>query len=250
MKLYAIAPALALLAGASAQTTRPPRAPAAAPPRADAALPKASVAEQPDAPLAVSVPEMRLAGEGAILDVYIVVRNTVERGVTAYGTRSEFESAAGRREECYRFNVLSPGKIILRGQTDGKSRFHGVARGAEPKSVRVSLDFVEFADGPTWGPDACRTAESLAAERRGGGAALEELRRVLKEGGPQAVVEAVRSCEARFAAPEELPERLQEAFRAGAGSVCWRVLRAHEQEGLTEVAATLDKPYDASGAGK
>ena len=245
MKLLAAAAALVLclLASASAQT--PDCKPFPVPSSPNAPLPKAVIAEQPGAPLALCVPAMRWAADGAILDGYIVVRNVGERGVTAYATRVEYESAR-REERCYRFNVLSPGKVIQTGQTDGKSRFHGVARGAEPKSVRVSLDFVEFADGSTWGRDVCKTADYLAAERAGGRAALEELRRVLKSDGPRAVVDAVRGCEARFDPPEGYAERLREDYHAGVRTICSRVERAHEQEGPTEIEATLQKPYDAS----
>lgn len=246
MKLFAFAAVLVFAASASAQT--PDCKPFTVPSSPGAPLPKAVIDDQPGAPLVLCVPAMRWAADGAILDVYIVVRNEGDRAVTAYGTRAEFESAAGRREECHRFNVLSPGKAIGPGQGDGKSRFLGVAGGAEPKSVRVSLDFVEFADGSTWGGDACKAAESLAAERAAGLATLEELRRLLESGGPQAVVDATRNCETSFGPPEGYAEKLRGAYRAGVQTVCGRVRRSYEQEGLAEIEATLRKPYDASAA--
>lgn len=242
--LTAAAFALCLLASAPAQT--PDCKPFSVPSSPNAPLPKSLVADQPGAPLALCVPAMRWAADGAILDVYIVVRNTGARGVTAYGTRSEFDTPAGKREECHRFNVLSPGKVILTGQGDGKSRFHGVARGAEPKSVLVALDFVEFADGATWGPGVCGTAEKLAAERAGGRRALGELRRLLKSEGPQAVADVAVSCEARFRPPDDHPRRLIDDYLLGVRTVCGRVRSSFEQEGLTEIGATLRKPYDAA----
>jgi hypothetical protein len=64
----------------------------------------------------------------------------------------------------------------------GDRRSAGVPN-PERSPVQVWVDYVEFTDGTTWGPDATKYSEHLAGRRAGMRAEVDRLRELLKAGG-------------------------------------------------------------------
>lgn len=58
--------------------------------------------------------------------------------------------------------------------------------------VTLSVDFVEFDDGTTWGRDMYNSRDMLAGWREGATAECVRLHKLLKSNGPSAVFDAVR----------------------------------------------------------
>jgi Holliday junction resolvase len=127
----------------------------------------------------------------------------------------------------------------------GKRRALAISNGDREKVV-LSVDFVEFADGSTWGADTARYAESLAGERAGARAEAERLVKLLKTGGLQAVKDAAAE---KVDYPDLTPETRREvSFLIGVRATRGRVLQASEKGGLSTVEAALRQPYDMSAA--
>src|SRR5262245_25289914 len=148
---------------------------------------------------------------------------------------------------CLIQNIYSPGKVLKQEQEDGKSRFLGFAKNVPPPPLQVSIDYVEFTDGSSWGGDSCHSVEFLAGERAGGDAAIKLLRNMLKEQGDQAVIETIRGG-LKVEMPDKQSARWSEAFSRGVETIGYRVMDAYQKEGESEVEVVLSKPYDASGA--
>jgi hypothetical protein len=208
-------------------------------------LPRVVIESQPGAPVQLNVIQMRWATPTReILDIYLEVKNVGTRSIRAYATRTGKPEQGG----CFIYNAMAPGKVIRAEQSDAKSRFVGVSRTSPPVIIYEAVDFVEFADGTTWGEDRCEAADYLAGGRAGGRAALELLRGSLKREGAEAVWQKLNNSPLEIEPPEDHTERWKSAFREAVRTISERVRRAYHSEGLPEMETTLNKPYDAAGA--
>ena len=64
----------------------------------------------------------------------------------------------------------------------------GVTYSSPIDSITVAIDFVEFEDGITWGPDIGKTKERLDSMRAGSRAAIGSLIKLMKTDGLPAVI--------------------------------------------------------------
>ena len=207
----------------------------------DIQTPEVIVLSQPDSPLLVTT-SSRWATPGAeIFDLYVVVKNRDTKSIRAFTTRIDFGE---RKPACIVDNIYFPGKVLKQDEGDGKSRFLAVNKNS---AIQVSVDYVEFVDGSTWGQDTCRTVEYLAGERAGGDAAIKWFTNLIQEKGTKAVVEIIRSGSVNVEKPHSTSAWWDQAFRRGVDILSRRVMDAYSREGDAEVAVVLSKPYDASG---
>jgi hypothetical protein len=127
----------------------------------------------------------------------------------------------------------------------GKRRALAIINRAKEK-IALSVDFVEFYDGSTWGADTARYAESLAGERAGARAEAERLIKLLKMNGPQAVKEAIAD---KVNYPDlTTGSRSEVSFLIGVRATRFRAQQAYEKGGLPAVESALQQPYDTSAA--
>jgi hypothetical protein len=113
-------------------------------------------------------------------------------------------------------------------------------------TVTLSVDFVEFVDGQTWGKDTYNSADRLAGQRAGGRAAYEHFRRLLAQKGFPALSEAVAAQGEELAPPQQHSPEWQDGFRMGVGLVRVRLNRAKQEGGLKKVELELQGSYDTS----
>lgn len=212
----------------------------------DAQIPQIIVASQPDSSLSVSTSTRWATAGREMLDLYVVVKNNDAKPVRAYTTRLEHNQSEGQKEMCLIENIYFPGKVLLLDQTQGRSRFIGIAKNAPPPPIQVSIDYIEFADGSTWGQDICQAAEYLAGERAGGKAAIEWLQALIKEKGLEAAMETIRTQSINIEKPYNQSAKWEEGFVRGVGIIRHRVADAFQKEGASEVEVVLSRPYDAS----
>jgi hypothetical protein len=208
--------------------------------------PQVIIAPQPDSPLSVTTSTRWSTPGREIFDLYIVVKNVDGRAVRSYTTRVDSGAGEFRKEQCFIQNIYVPGKVLQTEQTDGKSRFMGIEKGAPYTAFQVSVDYLEFTDGSVWGVDSCQSAEYLAGERAGGQAAIDAIQKMLRERGPDAVVAAIKEGSVSVEEQPGRTSRWEEGFRQGIATINQRILATYQNEGLSEIEAALRKPYDAS----
>lgn len=192
MRYAAVALLIAALAASAVRAQTPRReGPASPQPRGEG--PEVyKVKPQPDSPLRLSVKttwlDLKLKTrwtDPSLYELTTRVENVSDRDVSAYTVRKtpgvnipglcDWHTGRGR--------VLRP----------GQSAWQSTPSAYSPSSPvhTYEVDFVEFADGTTWGADVCRSAEYRAGERAGAAAAAARLLELLAGAGPDAVMKAV-----------------------------------------------------------
>ncbi len=128
------------------------------------------IRDQPDSPIHLTVDD---ALKGRMPGAPLKVRNDSSSTVAAYVLRVDVEP--------YGYNQV----VILgqKGLTVGDARVQGLAPwnnrdGSSPKHA-VSVDFVQFADGKTWGEDSLGRSKDVAAYLKGRNETLARLQELL-----------------------------------------------------------------------
>jgi hypothetical protein len=250
---------LCLCSGMVAQSSEK-QAPQKSPPPSE--IPQVIIKPQPEVSLRVASAKTAwtFPYDGTGIEIFIVVENAGDRPIRAFATRRDNVGVAGRTT-CF-LNNLSLGKILRRGQTDGKSTFQHYSPAAPAPTIWV--DFVEFTDNSTWGADECHCADRLAGERAGARAIKDLMLKLLADGGPESVLKLLRDYDEKIKAAREsgnpvAEEQIRlvespsghsivfdEGFRFGASSMIGRVVTANQEWGSSEIEAALRRPYDAS----
>jgi hypothetical protein len=123
------------------------------------------------------------------------------------------------------------------------------AEEGRPKRVSVSVDFVEFEDGTTWGTDAGNSKDILAGQRVGAKAERQRLKNLLKSKGRPALndlPEAGRSDEPAAAEVTGRSPQWLQGYRGGVGSIRHRVRQARQASNPDQVEVELNKAFDTS----
>lgn len=204
-----------------------------------------SVSEQEGAPLRVLSTSVESA-EPRAFRLKVIVQNQSLKEIRAYAitsvTATEKEQGGNtnfinltRRDGIWRPTEVRPIEV-----SDCQD---------EPiRSVKLTVDFVEFSDGTTWGPDANNSRDLLAGQREGARAERQRMRQLLKSKGRAAVAEVINSDDrGEVEAPDgsNRSEKWLIGFRAGVGSIRARLKEAL-QSGAEKMERELDRPFDTS----
>jgi hypothetical protein len=198
-----------------------------------------------DAPLRVSMTTNWVAIDERGIALNIKVENVSEQAIRAYATRNAIEGNTAEGG-CFLMNIVKPGKVLQPGQAELRTTWRGYPVGSAPP-IHLSVDFVEFTDGPTWGADTCQSAERLDGQRTGARAATEALQKELDENGPAAVAKSLDTLPKEIIIPTDRSYIWQEEFRRGVENIIYRLRRVIEEGGPPEIEPALRQPYDASG---
>ena len=116
------------------------------------------------------------------------------------------------------------------------------------KTVRLTIDFVEFADGSTWGPDSANSRDLLAGQREGAKLTRQRLRQLMQTKGEEAVTLEVQKGDAEQTVDADIARnhspRWVEGFRNGAASARRRLSNAIASKDKERIKAELDRPFD------
>jgi hypothetical protein len=119
--------------------------------------------------------------------------------------------------------------------------------GGLPKSREVinqltlMVDYVEFTNDRSWGPDANQSAELLSGNRAGIKAEKEYLSELLESRGPDSVIETYNSEEDQLLPSEEHSQKWLEGFRSGKATVRFRLKHSIKKGTIDEIKSELQK---------
>jgi hypothetical protein len=207
--------------------------------------PKVSIKEQTDAPMIIASSKNNSVN-AYTLQLDTVVTNTSTQSIQAYAIRYETlssHSKGGGLELC---NAGSSSSVLQSGQSASISVGDGLQYSDAINNITLSVDFVEFADGTTWGPDTYKSAERLDGQRVGARTVAQRLLDILKIGGPAGVINALETGRSDFAPTSGHSAEWLEGFQTGANTIRERLKQSHSQTGISNLESELRRPVDAS----
>ena len=205
------------------------------------------VESQPQSPLQFSSTKV-LSPDPFSPNIEFTVINKGEKAIRAYTVTRELVTDGGSRKAAL-FTHLAAQREVLQPR---QSKTGSVNEPYSPLPVRnviLSIDFVEFVNGETWGADVYNSAQRLAGQERGVAAALEHFRKVRAEKGASTLLEAVTSEEEEIAPPEGGSPEWQDGFKTGVALMRLRLKRAEQGGGLKGVELELRQPFDTPEGG-
>lgn len=232
---------LTLLAFALYLTTTTPMQALLAAPQSRERLPAASIASQADSPLRIV--NTFTESEPGLFRVRVMAQNQSQKRIRAYAILAD----AGAYSRSDFANLTTPAAVFQ--PTQIKTIDISFSESEAPASVTVSVDFVEFDDGSTWGADSHHSRDRLAGQRAGAKAERLRLRGLLKARGSSAVFDAVReevSDDAKGEGAGKHTEEWMQGYRNGVGSVRHRLRQNLPADNPARVEGELAKPFDLS----
>lgn len=203
--------------------------------------PTASVAPQPGAPLRIT--HTFVESEPGLIRLKVMAQNQSGKSIRAYAIVAD-AGPASRVD----FVNLTTSAAVLR-PTQIETFDFPYRENDAPQRVTLSVDFVEFDNGSTWGTDSHNSRDTLAGQREGAKAERARLRGLLKSGGPSAVFDAVR---------EEVPDRPEikrdakpseewlRGYRNGMAGIRHRLRQNLQSSDPARVELELARPFDLS----
>lgn len=203
------------------------------------------VSAMPDAPLKLAIPHPESTGaEQYAPSVDVVIENTSDKDVSSYAIRYDLGFDGELRRGGVELNQSSTARSLLR-PGDTRSTSVGDAHYSRPiERVVVSLDFVEFTDGSTWGPDTYSSKEVLAGMRAGARTLTERLLRVLRERGLTALSKELDRADDDMDIQDRSAKWL-EGFQRGKTLIRERAKREMKTLSNAEAQRVLTLPVDA-----
>lgn len=206
-----------------------------------------SIYPQTDSPLQIlnvvtqtrkSIDESGL--EWNMLTVDFNVQNVGDKPIRAYTIREfsrEFDNDSGGTISSYRSSALKANQ-----SSDESLGETGSTQAQE--SLKLAVDFIEFADGTTWGKDFSNSAQYFAGIKTGIKTILEKLKEPDQKGGIKAVIKTLDEMK-ELTTPDEQSERWKRGFRIGSTIIKSRLKRVYETEGKKGAEIELQKSFDA-----
>ena len=203
-------------------------------------------ADQPDAPLRI-LPTF-VDSENPLRPRYgYSITNTTDRAIVAYAIQESVSLGPGSPIVTTTLSHLPAKKLLLRPHDSRQEESDsGKTYDRPPTEVRLSVDFVEFADATRWGEDQIKSGERLDGERAGGRAALKKYREILAADGFDALLEGMAN--PNLTKPEDPTKSSNwiDGFKTGVNIVKGRLVAAQMKGGHESVRRELEKPYDST----
>lgn len=205
-----------------------------------------SINTKGDAPVELRVANPESAGvDENEPEVTIVITNTSNKCVSAYAIKHEVGLNGQLRRSGVELAWVSNAQSLLR-PGDSRTVDIGGARYSLPiERLVVSVDFLEFTDGTTWGPDTYSSREVLAGLRTGAKTAAKQWRQVLAAQGATGFARELERADDDSSIPLCESLKWREGFKQGIILIKERVKREARDFSPTEIERVLSQPIDA-----
>lgn len=207
------------------------------------------VKPQPDAPLRLLFGKSDLDA-AQVSEFEVVVGNNSVQPIRAYAIRYEILSGQSKIGGAELTNKMSDSSVLQSGQSESIYLGGDISHPDTIDNITISVDFVEFADGTSWGPDISKSKERLLGLRAGARVATSYFLDVLKQKGPQAVMNTIKEGAADLTPDPSHSLEWLDGFRGGVGAIRGRLESAYTKSGFLEIESELRRPFDASEKGK
>lgn len=195
---------------------------------------------QPGAPLVISSPRI-ITWDGHELETAIDLINISNKPIRAYAIKQFFR---GQEDESGKVMFVS---LDLTNSpellpNDLTTTFDVAQTGSDKKlNVMFLIDYVEFSDGTSWGPDSTNLAERSAGQRAGANIATKRFLKIRSTGNAADVVRAINAGVPFPEPPAGRSDEWKEGFRQGCRSIAAQLKGVEKKGNLSEVDRELLK---------
>src|SRR5688572_3275936 len=194
---------------------------------------------QPDSPLAISA-ERQLDKTEQAPEVAYNVTNVTNKTITAFAVKLEVSADSKSVATVSLNNLEVVASNLPPNQSLNQFTTYDNFANAQHR-VTLSVDFVQFSDGTTWGRDSAKSAERVAGQRAGIDAVTSRVSNVVRGGKPNELAGVLDSILTTEPATSGHSEAWNEGFRSARLSVANRFKRANSAGGLNKVNSELSR---------
>ena len=172
------------------------------------------------------------------------VTNVGRKVITAFSFSQELE-ADHKTQQTITTNYLelSDRNLQPNGSMIDYSSYEPISE--EQHHVTLSIEFVRFSDGTTWGIDSAKSAERIAGQRAAVYILSRRLLKILNKGNAGDVMLAVKSGATNIDPPAARSEEWKEGFRLASSTLAHRLTEAEGKGGWVKVEVELRKLVEA-----
>jgi hypothetical protein len=175
------------------------------------------------------------------------VQNQSGKGIRAYAINSQ--TAGGKQQNGYsQFMNLMQHSAIWQ-PTEIRTIEVSDPQEGPINTVRLAVDFVEFNDGTTWGPDAENSRDRLAGQREGAKLERQRLSQLLQVKGREALRSDLQTSDVKRVESLSKGNHTTQwvaGFRTGVNLMDRRLTLALASGGEENIIAELGKHFDTS----
>jgi hypothetical protein len=198
-----------------------------------AQAPVISITPQPDAPIRISLGKILSDNPYEPAFEYSLL-NVSDKSIRAHVIRTD---------DWLMGSTLSIHKFPWESRKTQPGSYGENMKSSEPiERVRISIDFVEFVDGTTWGPNTTNAAERLAAHHVGWRAERDRLLNLLEEGGTTAVITDIEPDDIQITPPSGHSAHWEGGYRLGVRHYRHDLRHAYSQQGVAAMETLLRHP--------
>lgn len=212
-------------------------------------LQQVSTYAQPDSPLRISVivPQWKISADGKwqMLELSFRLENVSGKPIRAYAIRLS-DGGLKQKGGVLTFSNITTARGFIQPYQSGVDELGGAGYAVAPPNLLLAVDFVEFADGSTWGEDVFESASRLAGQRAGAKATLGRLREIQAKDGIESLIRTIDKEVEQITPPADQKEIWKEGFRTGTATIRERIRRAYKSGGGVAAEIDLKKPYDTA----
>jgi hypothetical protein len=208
------------------------------------------IAPQPDSPLRVTIQTVT-ASTSFEVAADLAVTNIGDKSISSFAVRHDDYLQGGSKASGVTLVTAASvnGALLPNASNPVSTGAHKYSE--EVVKIILSIDFVEFTDGTTWGEDKEKSAELLAGRRAGAKTAREKLSERFQKEGAASVAQAIERDGGgeEFAPPSDKSLIWQRGYTNGVKSIYARVRHAKSQGGLEKIKEAVDRPFTAVEGG-
>lgn len=199
------------------------------------------VQNQPQSPLVISAPRYVSNPQGP--EIALDVTNVSSKKIRAFAIKQVVGQGVSAQSSVYLINLdLSLSELPPNYSKTHYSTFEQ-SSGLE-NLVSLAVDYVQFADGTSWGDDSAKSAERVAGQRAAGEILTSKLTASLDSIEAENVQSLLRFEAANLEPKQEASDEWKVGFRTGLQAVLTRLIRAEKIGGLAKVHSELRLLYE------
>lgn len=206
-----------------------------------------SVKNPASAPILITAPTS-ISTDSSRPSYSVLLTNVGKKAVRAYTLATEiFVGEKGNKVNESSLSHMIANELLMNPSQSRQEINNGNNAYPEPViRIVVSIDFVEFSDGTSWGEDVYRSAESLEGQRAGGRAAISFFQAKLSAGTFDVAEVDVSSNEIAKTIDLNRSIAWKRGFESGVGIVRNRLKKSYAAGGVNDIVSELKRPFDAS----